>query len=57
MSPLDIFSRYVAGWIVAPREKAELAKQFIEETTGKHQVQPGQFNIHADRGKVSKLPC
>ena len=49
---LDVFSRYVAGWMVAPREGAELAKQFIEETIGKHQVPAGQLTIHADRGKV-----
>jgi putative transposase len=49
---LDVFSRYVAGWMIAPREKAELAKRFIEETIGKHHVLPGQLNIHADRGKV-----
>jgi len=49
---LDVFSRYVAGWMVAPREGAELAKQFIEETIGKHQIPAGQLNIHADRGKV-----
>jgi putative transposase len=49
---LDVFSRYVVGWMVAPREKADLAKQFIEETIGKHQVPAGQLTIHADRGKV-----
>jgi putative transposase len=49
---LDVFSRYVAGWMVAHRENAELAKQFIEETIGKHQVPAGQLNIHADRGRV-----
>jgi putative transposase len=49
---LDVFSRYVAGWMVAPREGAELARQFIEETIGKHQVPSGQLTIHADRGKV-----
>jgi len=49
---LDVFSRYVVGWMIAPREGAELAKQFIEETIGKHQVPPGQLTIHADRGKV-----
>jgi len=49
---LDVFSRYVAGWMVAPREGAELAKQFIEETIRKHQVSAGQLTIHADRGKV-----
>jgi putative transposase len=49
---LDVFSRYVAGWMVAPRESAELARQFIEEAIGKHQIPAGQLNIHADRGRV-----
>jgi putative transposase len=49
---LDVFSRYVAGWMVASRESAELAKRFIEETIGKHQIPAGQLNIHADRGRV-----
>jgi hypothetical protein len=38
--------------MVASRERAELARQFIEETIGKHQVPSGQLTIHADRGKV-----
>ncbi len=49
---LDVFSRYVTGWMIAHREGAELAKQFIEATIGKHQVPAGQLTIHADRGKV-----
>lgn len=49
---LDVFSRYVTGWMVAHREGAELAKQFIEETIRKHQVPAGQLHIHADRGRV-----
>lgn len=49
---LDVFSRYVVGWMVAPREGAVLARQFIEETIGKHQIPAGQLHIHADRGKV-----
>ncbi len=51
---LDVFSRYVAGWMIAPRESAELAKQFIEEAIVKHQVPAGQLTIHADRGRVMK---
>lgn len=47
---LDIFSRYVVGWMIADRESAALAKQLIEETTRKHHIQPGQLTIHADRG-------
>jgi putative transposase len=49
---LDVFSRYVTGWMVAQRESAELAKRFIEETIGKHQIPAGQLTIHADRGRV-----
>jgi transposase InsO family protein len=49
---LDVFSRYVAGWMVAPPEGAELARQFIAQTIGKHRVPAGQLTIHADRGKV-----
>lgn len=48
---LDIFSRYVTGWMVAERETAELAKRFLEETVRKHGIQRGQLDIHADRGR------
>jgi putative transposase len=41
---LDIFSRYVVGWMVAPRESAELARKLIEETCG----------LHADRGSAMR---
>ena len=51
---LDVFSRYVTGWMIAYWEGAELAKEFIEEAIGKHQVPAGQFTIHADRGRVMK---
>jgi len=47
---LDIFSRCVVGWMVAPRESAELAKRLIQETCSKQGITPGQLTIHADRG-------
>ena len=47
---LDIFSRYVVGWMVAPHESAELAKRLIGETCAKQGIAPGQLTIHADRG-------
>jgi putative transposase len=47
---LDVFSRYVVGWMVADREGKELARQFIAETCGKQDIAPGQLTIHADRG-------
>jgi putative transposase len=47
---LDVFSRYVTGWMVAMRESAELAKRLIEESCVKQQIQRGQLTLHADRG-------
>jgi putative transposase len=47
---LDLFSRYVVGWMVALRESAELAKRLIEESCKKQRIQPGQLTLHADRG-------
>ena len=47
---LDLFSRYVVGWMVTLRESAELAKRLIEEGCRKQGIQPGQLTLHADRG-------
>jgi putative transposase len=47
---LDLFSRYVVGWMVAPGESAELAKKLIQESLAKQGVVPGQLHIHADNG-------
>jgi putative transposase len=47
---LDIFSRYVVGWMLAPHESAALAEHLIAETCAKHGIQPGQLTLHADRG-------
>ena len=47
---LDIFSRYVVGWMVAHGEGARLAERLIEETCAKQNISPGQLTIHADRG-------
>jgi putative transposase len=47
---LDIFSRYVVGWMVAYRESATLAEKFIAYTIRKQAIVEGQLTIHADRG-------
>jgi putative transposase len=49
---LDIFSRYVVGWMVALGEGARLAERLIEETCAKQNIQPGQLTLHADRGSA-----
>lgn len=51
---LDIFSRYVVGWMVAHCESATLAQQLIGETCAKQNIQKGQLTIHADRGSSMK---
>jgi len=51
---IDIFSRYVVGWLVAPHESSELAKQLIEETCIKQNIEPGTLTLHADRGSSMK---
>lgn len=47
---MDIFSRYVVGWMVADRESSTLAERLIADTIHKQHIQPGQLVIHADRG-------
>ena len=47
---LDVFSRYVVGWMVAHRESAEMARKLIQDTCNKQQIAYGQLTIHADRG-------
>jgi len=47
---LDIFSRYVVGWMVADRKNSALASRLIEETCLKHDVKPETLTLHSDRG-------
>ncbi len=47
---LDVFSRYVPGWMVATRESAALAERLIADTLAKEGIAPGTLTIHADRG-------
>jgi putative transposase len=47
---LDVFSRYVVGWMVAHAEQAVLAERLLAETTAKQQILRGTLTVHADRG-------
>jgi putative transposase len=47
---IDIFSRYIVGWLIAEVESAELAEQLIGETCTKQAVARAQLTIHADNG-------
>lgn len=47
---MDLFSRYVVGWMVAFQESQDLARQLFDETIARHGIEPGQVVIHSDRG-------
>jgi putative transposase len=47
---IDIYSRYVPGWLLARAERAQLAERLLADTIAKQQVDRGQLTIHADRG-------
>ena len=47
---LDVFSRYVVGWMVAYEESAALAKKLIAETCRRQGIEPSKLTLHADRG-------
>jgi len=51
---LDIFSRYVVGWMIADREAASLAQTLIRDSYDKQRIGPQQLTLHADRGASMK---
>jgi putative transposase len=51
---LDIFSRYVVGWMLARSESAELARRLVLETCAKHAIDRDKLTIHSDRGAPMK---
>jgi transposase InsO family protein len=45
---LDIYSRYVTGWLVAAAEDAIVAKDFLDDAINRNGSPP--HTVHADRG-------
>ena len=54
---LDIFSRYVVGWMVAERENSALAARLIEQTCLKQGIEPQTLTLHSDRGAPMTSKC
>jgi putative transposase len=50
---IDLFSRYVVGWMVAVKECKHLAAQLFAETVARHGIEPG-LRVHSDRGAAMK---
>ena len=51
---IDIYSRYVVGWMLAERENARRAQHFIRETVARHKIHDRYLTIHNDRGSPMK---
>ena len=47
---LDIYSRYVVGWMIAERETAALAQALVETTYQRQGIAREQLILHADNG-------
>ena len=54
---MDIYSRYVVGWMVADRENSALAGRLIQQSCLKHGVQPRVLTLHSDRGAPMTRPA
>jgi putative transposase len=51
---LDVFSRYVVGWLIAEQEQERLAQELIKQSCAKQGIEPDQLTLHADRGAVMR---
>jgi putative transposase len=51
---LDIYSRYVVGWLVADCESQDIAKTLIQKSALKQGIQNGELTLHADNGASMK---
>ena len=51
---IDVFSRYVTGWMIAKRESGELAEKLIAETCAKQGIEQDQLILHSDRGSAMR---
>ncbi|MEA3375133.1 MAG: IS3 family transposase [Chloroflexota bacterium] len=51
---MDVFSRYVTGWMIAKRESGELAEKLIAETCAKQGIEQDQLILHSDRGSAMR---
>jgi putative transposase len=51
---LDVFSRFVPGWMIAERELAGLAEQLIAETCAKQGILRDELVLHSDRGSAMR---
>ncbi len=54
---MDLYSRYVVGWMLADAENATSAMLLIRKTCERQKVNPGQLTLHSDRGAPMTADC
>lgn len=47
---LDVFSRYVVGWLLGHEETGQLGKRLLEVSCQRQGIEPGQLVVHSDNG-------
>lgn len=52
---MDIYSRYVVGWLIADSESQDLARKLIQGSALKQGIQPKQLILHSDNGPSMKF--
>lgn len=50
---IDLFSRYVVGWVLAEKECQHIASLLFAEAIARHGIEPGLW-VHSDRGSSMK---
>jgi putative transposase len=51
---IDVFSRYVVGWVITHREQQEIAREFLKTICEREQIGHDQLIIHADNGPAMR---
>ncbi|MDN5940146.1 MAG: IS3 family transposase, partial [Salinisphaera sp.] len=54
---LDLFSRYVVGWMISTKENAGLAKHLFTRTLTAHAIAADTLIVHQDRGSPMTAHC
>ena len=47
---IDIYSRYIVGWMLVNQSNEEVAKAFLGALIKRYDIEPNTLTIHADRG-------
>lgn len=51
---IDLFSRYIVGWLVCDTESAQQAQLLIAQTCARYGIPPDTLTLHADNGAPMK---